>query len=298
MKKFLLAISLILALSSCMSSNKTEERQELNLAVIDCDFCQAKEIAEQISSQLPDLEISFLEKDSSEALSYIEKFNLKKLPAFIFNQEITKTNLAPMLSEISLEKENEYLLLLERVNLSPPISAVLEGFDLKDEDYYLFGDELAPIQITEFSDFECPYCQKFHRESLTKLKEEYAGKIAIRLVNFPLQSHEYALGAAIAFQCSGPKRAEESSDYLFNAEDLSLDSISKELEAKNPDFEECISKKITEELIFERQRAASSFGVQATPTFLINNSVLISGALPYENFKSIFDYLLLKNTNE
>jgi hypothetical protein len=41
------------------------------------------------------------------------------------------------------------------------------------------GDSAAPIQITEYSDFQCPFCDRFHSDTLPLLEQYYVdtGKV-------------------------------------------------------------------------------------------------------------------------
>ncbi len=61
---------------------------------------------------------------------------------------------------------------------------VLVSFD----DDYIKGDPKAPVTIVEFSDYQCPYCRKFHNEILPQIQEEYISKGKVRYIfrDFPL----------------------------------------------------------------------------------------------------------------
>lgn len=68
---------------------------------------------------------------------------------------------------------------------------------------WIKGDINAPIKIVEFSDFECPFCQRFH-ETLEQVMANNAGQVAWVFRQFPLeQLHQKALPVAIASECVG-----------------------------------------------------------------------------------------------
>ena len=54
----------------------------------------------------------------------------------------------------------------------------------------------------EFTDFECPFCRRFHEQTFSQLKEQYieTGKIQYLVRDFPLNFHKNAKGAAVAAQ--------------------------------------------------------------------------------------------------
>jgi protein-disulfide isomerase len=66
------------------------------------------------------------------------------------------------------------------------------------------GSQDAPVTIVEFSDYECPFCGRFFRETLPALQTEYIDSGRVRLVyrDFPLNSHRHAQKAAEAAKCA------------------------------------------------------------------------------------------------
>ena len=81
------------------------------------------------------------------------------------------------------------------------------------------GDPDAPITIVEFSDFQCPFCARFHLQTLPLIMEEYIdeGKVNLVYRDFPIQSiHPNALPAAVAAECANEQgRFWEYHDMLF-----------------------------------------------------------------------------------
>src|SRR5207247_8844253 len=56
----------------------------------------------------------------------------------------------------------------------------------------------APVTIVEFSDYQCPFCQRFFATTLPALKKDYidTGKIRYVFRDFPLEMHAQAHQAA------------------------------------------------------------------------------------------------------
>jgi protein-disulfide isomerase len=162
------------------------------------------------------------------------------------------------------------------------------------EDDPVLGPEDAPITIFEFSDFECPYCQRHNLEVFNRIMEAYEGQIRYVYKDFPLTAiHPNALPAAAAALCAHEQNAFwEFHDYLFSmalglseeaymqyAEDLNLDM---------DDFTDCVEEGRYEESVQADIDFASSLGVSSTPTFFINGIIVI-GAQDFEYFVQIID---------
>ena len=69
----------------------------------------------------------------------------------------------------------------------------------------VLGDPNAPLTIVEFSDFECSYCRRFHKQVMPQLKRAYIDTGLVRFVHkdLPLPFHPHALPAAAAARCAG-----------------------------------------------------------------------------------------------
>ena len=87
------------------------------------------------------------------------------------------------------------------------------------DDDPIIGDPDAPITIIEFSDFECPFCARFHVQTLPLLLEEYIdqGKVKLVFRDFPIQSiHPNALPASVAAECANDQgKFKGMHDMLF-----------------------------------------------------------------------------------
>lgn len=82
-------------------------------------------------------------------------------------------------------------------------------------DGYLTGDKNAKIKIVEFTDFECPFCERAF-PTITAIMKKYAGKISLEYKSFPLSFHPSAQKAAEAALCAGEQgKFWEMHDDLF-----------------------------------------------------------------------------------
>lgn len=178
-----------------------------------------------------------------------------------------------------------------------------------DDDPRLGPDsEDAIITIVEFSDYQCPYCKKFFDESFQELLDTYIenGDVQYVFRDFPLETHEKAVPAAIAANCAGEQGEYwEMHDKLFNAQKewSSVKSHEKQLFEQYADeillnmdtFKECFEDKQEKqaEEIRNDQNQGWSYGVRSTPTFFINGEKVL-GAQPTATFKAMIEEELAK----
>ena len=172
----------------------------------------------------------------------------------------------------------------------------------------IIGDPAAPITIIEFSDFQCPFCARFHAQTLPLLIEEYIDKGQVKLVyrDFPLQDiHPNAVPAAVAAECANEQGEFKSMhDMLFDNQaqwsnapiDTAIALFGEYATAINIDretFDSCLItgkfiEDIRDDLIDGR-----NYGIDGTPGFLIGNDevgyISVSGAQPFEVFQQIIE---------
>lgn len=79
------------------------------------------------------------------------------------------------------------------------------------------GNPDAPVMIAEFSDFQCPFCQRWVQASMEPLREVIGEDVALAFMHFPLtQIHPNAAYASFAAICAGDQdNFWEMHDLLF-----------------------------------------------------------------------------------
>lgn len=154
------------------------------------------------------------------------------------------------------------------------------------------GSDDAPVTIVEFSDYQCPFCQRVEA-TLGQLDALYPGKLRFEYRHFPLDFHANALPAAVAATCAGQQeRFWDYHDLLFkNQKALSgpdLIDYAAQLELDSASFKSCINDEATVALVAMDAEVGKSVGATATPTFYINGIVL-RGAQGLEAFRAVID---------
>jgi len=84
-------------------------------------------------------------------------------------------------------------------------SAEDNGINVELGDSYFKGNADAPITIVEFSDYECPFCERFWSQTFPSIVSNYidTGKVKFHYRDFPLGFHQNAQKAAEAARCAG-----------------------------------------------------------------------------------------------
>ncbi len=153
------------------------------------------------------------------------------------------------------------------------------------------GSDSAPVTIIEFSDFQCPFCEKFFRETLPQIEAKYiqTGKVKLVYRDFPLDGHQFAQKASEAAECAKDQgKFWEYHNKLFqNQNALEVNSLKQyalALGLNAPQFNQCLdSGSKTAEVQKDYQDGIAS-GVNGTPGFFINGKLIV-GALPYSVFQ-------------
>jgi len=171
------------------------------------------------------------------------------------------------------------------------------------------GSDDAPVTMVEFLDYECPFCQQFHTETMPKLIEEYVdtGRLRFVLRDNPLGFHENALPAARAVRCAGEQGDEafwQLSDALVAAgaplDAGRISAAAAEMNLNTGDLASCMSSGRYDAAIQADASAASEAGLTGTPMFIIGPSNgdgsirgrVIRGAYPIETFRTAIDEAL------
>ena len=158
---------------------------------------------------------------------------------------------------------------------------------------HIRGNKNAPVTIIEFSDFQCPYCSRFH-ETMKQVVENYPNDVRWVYKHFPLDSiHPYAKKAAEASECAADQgKFWEYTDELFeNQRNINLEYLSMAAESiglNTSQFDECLDSEKYKSKVNNDYQQGIQAGVRGTPGSFINGQS-VPGALPYEQIKSMID---------
>lgn len=156
------------------------------------------------------------------------------------------------------------------------------------------GPANAPITVIEFSDYQCPYCRKWHTEVFRQLMAAYPDKVRLVYRDFPLTSiHPEAEPAAEAAYCAGEQMNYfDYQDRLFSMQ-YGLDKAAFQRYAAEQGldmdrFNTCLDTGKFNSKVMANYQYAAKIGISSTPTFFING-IAIVGAQPLEVFQQVID---------
>ena len=166
-----------------------------------------------------------------------------------------------------------------------------------------WGKRDAPVTIVIFSDFQCPFCSR-GEATIDQVKTTYGDKIRVVWKNEPLSFHPNAKPAAEAaqgvFALKGAEAFWKFHDLAFkNQQTLSEENyLAWAGQAGVTDmakFKAGLAAHTWADKVEKDHAIAQKSGVNGTPAFFINGS-LLSGAQPFDKFKTVIDQELQKAT--
>ncbi len=195
-----------------------------------------------------------------------------------------------------------------------PVEYITPDFiERPNVDFNATGDPNAPITITEFSDYQCPFCVRFAKQTEPQLIEAYVktGKVRFVYRSFGLFIGQESQDAAEASYCAGDQgKFWEYHDLLFanhtgeNVGDYSrrrLEAFAEALQLDMKAFRDCLNSGKYAQRVTQDGIDGRALGVKATPSFVINYTVngetktrLIEGAQPFSTFKTVLDDILIE----
>lgn len=165
------------------------------------------------------------------------------------------------------------------------------GVSVAGADPFLGGKE-AKLTITVYSDFQCPFCSRVV-PTVHQIADTYGDQIKLVFKNYPLSFHQFAQKAAEASECANVQgKFWEMHDIMFANQgaltDSHLKSYAGQIGLDQAKFDSCLDNGDMKAEVQKDFEAGVAAGVQGTPAVIIGTE-LISGALPFENFKTIID---------
>lgn len=163
------------------------------------------------------------------------------------------------------------------------------------------GPADAKVTVVEYMSMTCPHCAHFHNETFDKIKEKYVdtGKVRFIIREFPFDPR--AAAAFMLARCAPNNTYFPMVSMMFKqqqvwaaAEDgkAALLQMSKLAGFTQESFEKCLTdQKLLNDVNAVRERGAKEFGIDATPTFLINGK-RYAGAMSVESMSALLDSLL------
>ncbi len=156
----------------------------------------------------------------------------------------------------------------------------------KETGNHSLGKKGAPVVITEFTDFECSWCRRFHKVVQGEIKKAGMDNVLLVFRNYPLKRHKHALNIAHAARCAGrqgyfwefsdwafakaksARKNLQEKELLFSRKGLIDKAV--ELGAHRDRFIQCLDSKKELAKIEQDKIEAKKLGLRGTPYILIN----------------------------
>ena len=108
-------------------------------------------------------------------------------------------------------------LLARPATVSIPANVTVQTSDTSGFRGYVKGSSSAPVEITEYADYQCPFCQTFATLQMPTIEERLinTGRLRWRYRDFPLNQHPFARVAAHSAAC-----ADEQGKYWAQHEQI------------------------------------------------------------------------------
>lgn len=170
------------------------------------------------------------------------------------------------------------------------------------EGHFYRGNRMATVKMSEFTDFQCPFCARHASQTGPQLEKTYlaSGQVLQIFRNYPIPSlgHKNAVPAALAARCAGlqnPAFFWGMYDWLFaNQKEWAglADAPSRfreQVRSLGADiglYDACISSPDTNAAVVNDVKAGNKLGVRGTPSFFINDWSMV-GAYPFSEFQKV-----------
>jgi protein-disulfide isomerase len=164
---------------------------------------------------------------------------------------------------------------------------------------HIKGDKDAPVTIIKYASMTCPHCRAWHMKEFPTIEEKY---IKTGIAKFYMREFPFDPAAAAAFmlaECSGEDKYFSMIDILYKQQATwsrgkvvdELLKIAKLANFTQESFSACLkNQELLDNVLSIQKKAAEEYGVNATPTFFINET-RYSGSMPAEKMGEIIESL-------
>ncbi len=163
----------------------------------------------------------------------------------------------------------------------------------------MLGSKDAPVTMVEFTDLQCPFCQRFHVTTFAELKKQYidTGKVRFYSRDLPLDFHPNAMRAAQAGRCANDQGKFWALRDRMGANPDKLDlanllAFASDLKMDEKAFKTCVESEKYKNAVQTDVMEAMKIGATGTPTFVVGKSTpdgvdgeVVVGALPLQLFE-------------
>jgi len=194
------------------------------------------------------------------------------------------------------------VLLSRPKTVSIPANVTIQTADTAGFRGYIKGSADAPVEITEYADYQCPFCQTFATIQMPTIEERLirTGRLRWRYRDFPLQQHSFSRLAAHSAACAdeqGKYWEQHQRIYDGQGEWATLGDAGPKFreyaQANGLDlkrYDDCMASHKYAGRIQASYEEGTRLGVSSTPTLLVGNR-LYQGRLDSDAIRRLVDSL-------
>ena len=148
----------------------------------------------------------------------------------------------------------------------------------------VYGDPSAPVEIIEYASMTCPHCASFSSSIFPKVKEKYIDTGKARFLFRNLVTNQVDLAASTVARCSNQEVAQKLTKEFFAKQNdwgrsqdpiSALAGIARKAGISRTQFDRCLANTdMHKNLVKIGQDGVKEFGVNATPTIIVNGTKL------------------------
>jgi len=160
----------------------------------------------------------------------------------------------------------------------------------------VMGKPDAPITIIEYSSLTCPHCAKFHADTMPQIKKDWIDTGKAKLIVRDFVWDPLAQAAAMISHCSGDRYFafldtffHSQQNWLHAAQPLDAMKSIARLGGMSPDqVDKCLQDRaLLSEILARKEDAEKTYGVDSTPTFIVNGKLVAAGDKDYDYFNKL-----------
>lgn len=263
-----------------------------------CEECNPEETLVLLRRILPTISASRVDQGSEEGIKMLSDLKIKTIPAYIFSKEVAETEFYVQAQQIFENFDDQYVLKTAEAGIQ--VGKYIELPKIGENDIKIGPDD-AKVKVIEFSDFQCPFCQRFH-PAISQAVNEYGDKIQFVYKHLPLAFHSQAENAALASECANEqgkfmiyvgKLFEEQNNWGKTEGTQSFKNLAVQVGLNPSQFGQCLDSRKYQDKINSDREEAASFGVSGTPGTFINGQFK-GGAIDFAGLKEIINEELEK----
>jgi protein-disulfide isomerase len=264
-----------------------------------CEKCNVDEVLVWLRRIVPTIATEKVDHKSDQGRDLIDKFNLKTLPAFVFDGAVMKTDFYVQAQTLFDEKDNQLALRTQDIGI--PVGKYITTPKINDGDA-VAGAKDSKVKVVVYSDFQCPYCKIFHK-ALDDAIKNYGDRVAFDYKFYPLvDTHPQSNSAALAAACALDQgKFWEYADKLYadqtiwgaTKDTVKFKEYARILKLDSAKFNDCLDSKKHQDMIDADKKEAEGFGISGTPGVFVNDQFQ-EGVISYDQLKTSIEAELSK----